>query len=103
MKLFKTHTFLKSIITFVFTVLFLSNCKHDKPDKVTIQLAKTSVGLILEQMKSQVYTTAHNSPLKLTLTDTLKFKKFTDDKIVEFSSFLWIFYLPYSIHHAVSN
>ena len=100
MQLFKTYYFFKRISTLVFIGLLLSSCKPKKPETVSIQIEKKVTSLNLAAMKSQVYTTAHSTNLKLTITDSVEFKAFkqpleVDASIVvdpsnEFQTFLGI-------------
>ena len=100
MQLFKTYYFFKRISTLVFIGLLLSSCKPKKPETASIQIEKKVTSLNLAAMKSQVYTTAHSTNLKLTITDSVEFKAFkqpleVDASIVvdpsnEFQTFLGI-------------
>ena len=76
MKLLKTHPFLNQIGLLLIIVLLISSCKSDKQEQENAPINKTQTSIDLTTMKSQVYLTAHNSDLKLTLTDTLNFLKF---------------------------
>ena len=100
MQLFKTYYFFKRISTLVLIGLLLSSCKPKKPETTNIQIEKEANSLNLAAMKSHVYTTAHSTNLKLTITDSVEFRAFkqpleVDASIVvdpsnEFQTFLGI-------------
>ena len=98
MKLFIKDTYPKS--TNILLLLVFVGCTTGKKSEDSIQEIKTTIKSDLTTIKSQVFTTAHNSDLKLTLTDTLNFQEFkqpleTDASIIvdankTFQSFLGI-------------
>jgi glucosylceramidase len=84
----------------LFALIFCFSCTSKKENNQIIQETNTIAALNLKAMKSSVYTTSHNSNLKLTVTDSLKFDGFkqpleTDAAIIvdptkEFQTFLGI-------------
>ena len=65
------------IIILPFAILiFCFSCTSKKENNQIIQETNSIAALNLKLMKSSVYTTAHQSSLKLTLTDSLKFNGF---------------------------
>lgn len=100
MKLIKMSIFLKKLSMLLCAFCLFSACKTETKDASKVIEVKENVSLNIETIKSQVYTTVHSSNLKLTLTDSLKFKAFkqpleTDAAIIvdetkEFQTFLGI-------------
>jgi len=87
----------QSLYPILFFFLIIISCKSD-PE--TLDPIKKTSSINLTTVKSEVYTTAHNSSLKLILTDSLKFEEFkqpleTEASIIidaskEFQTFLGI-------------
>ena len=87
----------QSLYPILFFFLIIISCKSD-PE--TLDPIKKTSSINLTTLKSEVYTTAHNSSLKLILTDSLKFEEFkqpleTEASIIidaskEFQTFLGI-------------
>jgi len=69
----KTHNYIKSLATSVLLLVLFTNCKSDKSTQPVKKKEKMAT-IHLSTMNSQVYTTAHNSKLKLELTDSLTFE-----------------------------
>ena len=63
----------QSLYPILFFFLIIISCKSD-PE--TLDPIKKTSSINLTTVKSEVYTTAHNSSLKLILTDSLKFEEF---------------------------
>jgi len=86
-----------SVFFFLFLVL---SCKPNKSKPVVLDSVKKEVSLNLNTIKSKVYTTSHNSSLKLAESGVVKFETFkqpleTDcsinvDETKEFQTFLGI-------------
>ena len=72
----------------VIALIFCFSCTSKKEDNQIIQETKTIAALNLKAMKSSVYTTSHNSNLKLKLTELLKFGEFKQPLETEASIFV---------------
>jgi glucosylceramidase len=83
MKSIKTNIISSLTKALFLTMLLLTNCKQKTDESVNLQSTETFKNLNLVDMKSQVFTTAHNSELKLTLTDTIEFGPYQQPKEVD--------------------
>ena len=83
MKSIKTNIISSLTKALFLTMLLLTNCKQKTDESVNLQSTETFKNLNLVDMKSQVFTTAHNSELKLTLTDTIEFGLYQQPKEVD--------------------
>jgi len=100
MKILKKSFFLKKPSILLSVWFLFSACESNTKATSTLVEVEDNVSLNIETIKSQVYTTAHSTNLKLTLTDSLKFEGFkqpleTDASIIvdvtkEFQTFLGI-------------
>ena len=100
MKILKKSFSLKKPSILLSVWFLFSACESNTKATSTLVEVEDNVSLNIETIKSQVYTTAHSTNLKLTLTDSLKFEGFkqpleTDASIIvdvtkEFQTFLGI-------------
>jgi len=83
MKSIKTNIISSLTKALFLTMLLLTNCKQKPIEPIKDQSIEASKFLNVADMKSQVYTTAHNSELKLELTDPIEFEAYQQPKEVD--------------------
>lgn len=76
MKHITTYSSMKFIFAIFIALLFLYNCKQEKTGQPIVLNENVSNIIYFEILKSKVYTAAHNSDLKLAVTDSLTFESF---------------------------